>query len=106
MKSCIEALVRHVGFGHGMTKFELWHSNGIAFSSLSFFLVTIFEGLSRRMDVPVFSWRDVAYMQKALLILYLPVDLVPGSKLNLDDGADDTYRYPVMAEFVSIDEVS
>ena len=46
------------------------------------------------------------YMQKALLILYLPVDLVPGPTLNLADGADGAYRSLGVAEFVSIDEVS
>jgi hypothetical protein len=45
-------------------------------------------------------------MQKALLILYLPVDLVPGPTLNLADGADGAYQSLGMAEFVSIDEVS
>ena len=53
-----------------------------------------------------FSRRDVAYMPKSLLILYLLVDLVPGLTLNLADGADGAYRSLGVAEFVSTDEVS
>ena len=64
---------------------------------------SIFEGLSWRMDGFFFLQRNVAYMPRALLILYLPVDLDPGPTLNLADGACQSLG---VAEFVSIDEVS
>ena len=48
----------------------------------------------------------MAYMPRAMLILYLPVDLDPGPTLNLADGADGVCRSFGVVKLVSIDEVS